>query len=177
MSRLREALLPFVRASTLHVGAAAASVSLRADLVRLQIITPEEFDRCYALARLTPGTNLLALYTALGYRIASWWGAVVALVVGTLIPALIVVALVSGYVAVSAHPFVERFMAGAKAGALGVLLWAVVRLARPFVEQYRVHVIGIAVASVALAELAGMPPFVVLLLAGGVGALVLSSAR
>ena len=71
-------LASFLRASTLHVGAAAAAASLREDLAD-QSLTSSEFDEAYAIARLTPGTNLLAMYTLLGERLAGWRGATTAL--------------------------------------------------------------------------------------------------
>jgi chromate transport protein ChrA len=57
---------PFLRASTLHIGAAAATASLREELVRAGRVTPREIDGAYAVSRLTPGTNLLALYAVIG---------------------------------------------------------------------------------------------------------------
>ena len=83
----------FVRASSLHVGAAAAAAALRRDLVDQGRLSASAFDEAYAVARVTPGTNLLAMYTLLGERFAGWRGALTALTVGALVPALIAVAL------------------------------------------------------------------------------------
>src|SRR5687767_16038975 len=82
-------LASFLRASGLHVGSAAAAAALRHDLVNQRHLTESEFDEAYAIARLTPGTNLLAMYTLLGRRLAGWRGAAVALSAGTVIPAAI----------------------------------------------------------------------------------------
>ena len=60
----------FVRASSLHVGAAAAAAALRRDLVDTGRLSASAFDEAYAVARVTPGTNLLAMYTLLGERFA-----------------------------------------------------------------------------------------------------------
>ena len=49
------------------------------------------FDEAYAVARVTPGTNLLAMYTLLGERFAGWPGALLALSVGALVPAIMAV--------------------------------------------------------------------------------------
>lgn len=68
----RSALGAFVRASSLHIGAAAATVSLREELVRDHGLTPEDVDAAYAVSRVTPGTNLLALYALLGHRLGGW---------------------------------------------------------------------------------------------------------
>src|SRR4051812_45524098 len=75
-----------IRASMLHVGSAAA-VSLHADLVEGGLFENAAFNESYAVARLTPGTNLLALYTVIGYRLRGWGGAGLALTLATVLPA------------------------------------------------------------------------------------------
>jgi hypothetical protein len=52
-------LVEFIRASSLHVGAAAAAAALR-DLVDSGRLPSGAFAEAYAVARVTPGTNLLA---------------------------------------------------------------------------------------------------------------------
>ena len=107
----------FVRASSLHVGAAAAAAALRRDLVDQGRLSASAFDEAYAVARLTPGTNLLAMYTLLGERFAGWRGAFTALTVGALVPALIAVALGAVYVVYAGHSLAQEVMQGARAGA------------------------------------------------------------
>ena len=75
----------FVRASSLHVGAAAAAAALRRDLVDSGRLSASAFDEAYAVARVTPGTNLLAMYTLLGERFAGCKGALTALTIGALV--------------------------------------------------------------------------------------------
>jgi chromate transporter len=77
----------------LHVGAAAAAAALRRDLVDTGRVSSAPFDEAYAVARVTPGTNLLAMYTLLGKRFAGWRGALLALCVGAFVPAIIAVTL------------------------------------------------------------------------------------
>ena len=91
-------LLEFVRASSLHVGAAAAAAALRRDLVDTGRLAGTAFDEAYTVARVTPGTNLLAMYTLLGERFAGWPGALLALGVGTLVPTIVAVTLGAAYV-------------------------------------------------------------------------------
>jgi hypothetical protein len=59
-------LVEFIRASSLHVGAVAAAAALRRDLVDSGRLPSGAFDEAYAVARLTPGTNLLAMYVYIG---------------------------------------------------------------------------------------------------------------
>jgi len=167
-------LLEFIRASSLHVGAAAAAAALRKDLVETGRLPTGEFDEAYAVARVTPGTNLLAIYTLLGERFAGWPGALTALSVGALVPALIAVTLAVAYSTYSGHPVARDAMQGARAGALAVFSWAVVRLLRPQIEQHRGRGIALALVTLTLALLLPLPPFVILLIAGGLGAAFLS---
>ena len=169
LGRLKAALPFFIRASSLHVGAAAAAASLRHDLVNAGHVSEQVFTRCFAVARLTPGTNLLALYTSLGYGLASWRGAFSLLAIGAIVPAVIAVAAAAAYVRFVEHPLVERFMAGARAGALAVLVWAVVRLARPVFVEHRTPAVTLAVVTFAVASTGYLSSFALLLLAGGAG--------
>lgn len=165
----------FVRASSLHVGAAAAAAALRRDLVDNEKLPASAFDEAYAVARVTPGTNLLAMYTLLGERFAGWRGALTALAVGTLVPALIAVALGAAYVSYADHPLAQAAMQGARAGALAVFVWAIVRLARPQLEQHRRRGVALAVSTLVMTLLLPIPQFVILLVVGGLGAAFLRS--
>ena len=165
----------FVRASSLHVGAAAAAAALRRDFVDTGRLPASAFDEAYAVARLTPGTNLLAMYTLLGERFSGWSGALGALTVGALIPALIAVALGAAYVGYAGHPLAEGVMQGARAGALAVFEWAIVRLGRPQFQQHRRGGIALAVTTLVMTLLLPIPQFVILLVAGGLGAAFMRS--
>lgn len=166
-------LASFLRASGLHVGAAAAAAALRHDLVQAGKLTDSEFDEAYAIARLTPGTNLLAMYTLLGERLAGWGGAARALAAGTVIPALIAGAFAALYVTFSNVPLAAKAMQGARAGALAVLLWAVVRLLRPQITQHRTRAITVAGVVLVAALTLPVPQILLLVVAGAVGAVVL----
>ena len=159
----------FVRASSLHVGAAAAAAALRRDLVDGGHLSAATFDEAYAVARVTPGTNLLAMYTLLGERLGGWRGALSALTVGALVPALIAVTLGAAYVGYAGHPLAQEIMQGARAGALAVFAWAIVRLARPQLEQHRRRGVAVAITTLVM-TLLPIPQFVILLVAGGLGA-------
>jgi chromate transporter len=176
-SRLRAVLPLLVRASSLHVGAAAAAASLRTDLVKSGFVSEQDFNRGFAVARLTPGTNLLALYASLGYMLASWRGAMTSLAVGAIVPALISVTAATAYIRFSGHPLVDRFMDGAQAGAFAVLLWAAVRLVRPVLAEHPTLGAVLGVSVLVVAATGYLSSFVVLLLAGAVGAATLRKAR
>ena len=166
-------LASFIRASGLHVGAAAAAAALRRDLVEGEFLSSSEFDEAYAIARLTPGTNLLAMYTLLGKRLAGWPGAAIALTSGALIPAAIAGVIAAVYVAYAGDPSAAKAMQGARAGALAVLLWAAMRLLRPQLVEQRTRGIALAIGSLGVMLLVPLPQIVLLLVAGGLGATLL----
>jgi chromate transporter len=174
---LTRPLVPFFRASVGHLGAAAATASLRRDLVERQSFDAAAFDQAFAIARLTPGTNLLALYTLLGHALGGWRLAVSALAVGTIAPALVTLLMAAAYTAASGNPLVARGMQGARAGALAVFLWAVVQLARPQLAAHGRR--GAVLALAALAAVVVFPSYQLLILiaAGGLGASVLGDRR
>jgi len=58
-------------------------------------------------------------------------------------------------------------------GALGVLVWAMVRLLRPQLLTHQSRGIALAVATLAMSLMTPIPQFVILLIAGGLGAAIL----
>ncbi|MBY0497564.1 MAG: chromate transporter, partial [Cyanobacteria bacterium] len=110
---------------------------------------------------------------AYGERLAGWRGTALALSAGAAIPAAIVGLIAAAYVSTAGHPLVERAMQGARAGALAVLLWAALRLLKPQLAQTRARGVAFSAAALLLALVARASPLVVLLIAGGLGAISL----
>ena len=98
-----------------------------------------------------------------------------ALGVGALVPATIAVTLGAAYVGYADHPLAREAMQGARAGALAVFAWAVVRLLRPQLQRHRGRGVALLVATLVMALMLPVPSFVILLVAGGVGAVFLGS--
>jgi chromate transporter len=165
-------LAPFVRASALHIGAAAAASSLREELVGTRATSAADFDGAYAVARSTPGTNLLALYALLGHRLGGWSLALSAAAVGVLVPGTVAV-LVAAYYVESTSSFFPLVMRGARAGGLAVFLGAVVRLSRPQLTEHRRLGLAFALVAFVAAWLFPMNQSFILLTAGALGAVVL----
>jgi chromate transporter len=166
----------FVRASVGHIGAAAAAASLRDDLVGRGSLPATDFDRAYAVARLTPGTNLLAFYALLGHRLGGWRLALGAVAVGTVAPAALALLVTMLYATQASNPLIVRLMQGARAGALAVFLWAVVRLIRPQLVTHGRR--GMLLAAATLVAIIAFPAaqLGVLLIAAAAGAAFLQSA-
>ena len=163
------ALGAFVRASSLHIGAAAATASLREELVRDHGLTPGDVDAAYAVSRVTPGTNLLALYALLGHRLGGWRLALQAIAVGSLVPASVAV-LVAFLYSQSTSPVVADVMAWARAGGVAVFLGAAVRLLRPQLTTHPRIGSAFALAASLGAWFLPLNLFAVLLIAGTAGA-------
>jgi chromate transporter len=176
-SLLRTVLPLVLRASTVHIGGIATQAWLRTVLVDDGRMSADDFNRCFAVGRLTPGTNLLAFYAALGYHVARWRGTLACLAVSTLVPACIAATLGVLYVRYASVSGVDRFMAGAQAGALAVLFWTSASLltATTAERPARGAVLGLGAL---LAVWSGLlPPVVILLAAAAAGAVFLGGDR
>jgi chromate transporter len=77
---------------TLGGGSATVAVLHRELLEKRRWIDQENFTLCFALARLTPGTNLLAFCTGIGWLLRGTLGAAAALLAAS-IPCTVIVAL------------------------------------------------------------------------------------
>ena len=163
----------FFRAGNFTLGAgAAATAVLQRELVYTQHwFDIEDFALCYALAQVTPGTNLLAFYTAIGWRLRGWRGAMVTLLAGA-VPCCFLVALITaGFDRISRNPWVAAGVEGALAASVGVLLASFWLLVRPYLKPQPLHPlrwlrsVAIVTASIALTLYAGLSPVTVLLLA------------
>jgi chromate transport protein ChrA len=159
----------FLRASSLHIGAAAATAAVRDELVANGRIEGHEVDSAYAVSRITPGTNLLALYAVLGHRLGGWRLAVQAVAVGVGVPALVTILIAFSY-RHSQSPIVNALMAGARAGGVAILLGAAVRLVKPQISAQPKLGLALAIAATVAASAFSAPVFVILGLSGVVGA-------
>ena len=70
---------------------------LQRELIRRAWITREDFALAYSLARVTPGTNVLAFCAATGARVLGITGAIAAVLAVTLPSAFIAVLLTRGF--------------------------------------------------------------------------------
>ncbi|MEQ1759589.1 MAG: chromate transporter [Vicinamibacterales bacterium] len=161
-----------LRASTMHIGGVATQTWLRTRLVDAGHLRTDDFNRCFAVGRLTPGTNLLAFYTALGHLMSGMRGAVACLSVGAVAPTLIAVSLTVLYVQFSAVTGVSRLMAGAQAGAVAILFWTSAKLLVTTTAE-RLRPGALVALGALVAVWSGLPPVVILLAAAAAGAFVL----
>lgn len=121
-----------------------------------------EFELAYAVARIAPGTNVLAFCAAMGWRLRGWYGALIA--VGALsIPA----AIISTFLTLTFQRWPRPF-AGAMAAVVGVILAGGYSLLQPYVRRNSWwRTTAIFVIAVVLSQF--LSPLLVLIIAGIIG--------
>ena len=155
------------------IGSGMASIELlRRTLERRGWIDDGEHGVLNAVARLTPGTNVLAYLAALGWSLRGAAGAAMA-VLGGSVPGSVVVALLTGTAAgVDRWLVVRAVLAVATLAAAVLVLANAWSLVRPYLRRGRV---AWTLASISLAAVLyglGATPVRVILLLAAWGALV-----
>lgn len=95
-------------------------------------ITREDFALAYSLARVTPGTNVLAFCAATGARVLGLGGAFAAVLAVTLPSAILAVLLTRGFETWRAHPWAMAALGGTVAAVSGMMWASVWLLVRPY---------------------------------------------
>ena len=112
-------------------------------------LTETDYALSFALARITPGTNILAFCAGIGSFMAGVPGAVAAVIAGTVPSALIAVLLMVFFESWQHHPLMAGALAAALAAACG-MLWAVVAtIIRPLMGSAMRTVRGLLIAAAA----------------------------
>lgn len=153
-------------------GGGVTTVALERDLLERQWIDRDTFRAFYGLARLTPGTVVLALATALGWHHYRWRGAVSALVIASL-PGSILAALLTHVQTLSQQSHIGRaFFAGSAAAVCGLLAASIWRVVEPYLDPLRRASSLLVVAIAVGAALLQVSPFAVIVAAGALGFLL-----
>lgn len=158
---------------TLGGGSATVAVLHREVLDKRRWLSADDFTLCFGLARLTPGTNLLAFCTGVGWVLRGMPGAVVALVAGSIPCTIIVVVATALFSQWQDNQWVQAAIHGATAAAVAITVKTCWTIAHPhFKGRSRLRVVLIVAAAFGLHALLGMPAIEVLLLAVAIGALL-----
>jgi len=104
---------------------------------RRRWITQEDYAIAFSLARITPGTNVVAFCAALGARVAGWRGAIAGVLAETAPSAAIAVLITWGYEAWRRNPTVRAAIVGASAAVAGMMFASVWLLMRPHFDGVR----------------------------------------
>ena len=133
-------------------------------------LTAEQYALIYGLARITPGTNLVAFSAAAGWQILGWMAAVLAVLAMTVPPSVAVVLLTSGYQAFNSNPLAMAAIGGMLAAASGMMATAAWQLLRPEIRVgRRLRAAVLFLASLGASLGFSMSPIAVLGLAALVG--------
>ena len=165
----------FARVGNLTFGGGDPTVAaLYSELVTTRRwLAPETYGLVYALARVTPGTNVMAFCAGVAWELAGWAGAVLAVLAAAVPSAMCVVLLTLGYDAWKQNAVAMAAIAGTLAAAVGLMATSAWQLLAPAMatrDWRRVaRAAAIAGAAVALPLRFGASPVAVLGLAAVTG--------
>ena len=140
-------------------------------VVSRQWMSMETYGLIYGLARITPGTNLLAFCAGAGWQILGLTGALLAVVAVTAPAALIVVLLTIGYEALKSNPLAMAGIGGVIAAAAGMMATSAWQLLASRMRRHTwLRPVVIAGCAFVLSLKFAVPPIQVLALAalGGI---------
>lgn len=133
-------------------------------------LTAEQYGTAYSLARITPGTNVLAFCAAAAWYIRGWRGAIAAVLAVTLPSAALAVWLTGAYERFKANAVVNGALEGMLAATAGMMAAAVYLLLRPALTRHGwARAAAISAGSLALLLATPVSPLQVIALAAVVG--------
>jgi chromate transporter len=118
--------------NTTFGGGDPTMMALQRDLVEhKRVLSADEFSLSYALARATPGTNILAFCAGTGWQLRGWMGALIA-VIAVGVPSSVVAVFFSGaYQVLDANPVGRSAISSTLAAAVGLMFAGAWLLIRP----------------------------------------------
>lgn len=162
----------FLRIGNLTFGGGDPTmIALRSELVAThRLLAPEKYGLIFALARITPGTNLLAFCAGAGWEMFRWPGAILAVVAVTVPSAGVVLLLSKGYQIWKSNPFAMAAIAGTLAAAVGMMATGVWQMVRPHLRSGSwLRTVVVVSTSATLSLWLSMSPIQVLALAAVAG--------
>jgi chromate transporter len=162
----------FLRLGSLTFGGGDPTMAaLQSELVlRRRWLDEEQYALIYSLARITPGTNLLAFSAAAAWQILGWVAAILAVLAMTIPASIVVVFLTRGYQASGASALAMAAIGGTLAAANGMMATSAWQLLVPQIRAgRRLRAAVIFLASLTAALGFSMPPIQVLGLAALAG--------
>ncbi len=172
MKNLKQIASIFIRFGNLTFGGGSATIAVlhREIIERRQMLPEEQFALSFALSRLTPGTNLLAFCTSVGWLLKRFSGAIVALLSASIPCALIVTIVTIAFSQWQSNPIAQAAIHGAIAAAVSITVKTCWVLAKPhFYTGTRLLTFFIAVVAFVLHVAIGLSAVHVLLIAGVAG--------
>jgi chromate transporter len=136
---------------------------LQREFYRRDWLNPERFAIAFGLARLTPGTNVLAFCAAAGWYLLGLGGALAAVLAITIPASVLVVWLTRAYDLTGHYPLAQSVANALLAAAVGTMLGAALLLVRSQCKRGRwIKPIAISIGAFLLAEIVKLSPLQVI---------------
>jgi chromate transporter len=171
----RQTAQAFARYANFTLGGGSATIAVlhREIIERRAWLNEDKFALCFALCRLTPGTNLLAFCAGAGWLQGRFIGAVAALLAASIPCALIVAAMTAAFSSWQDSSIAQAAIAGAIAAAVAITVKTCWTIAKPhFKGQARGRVLMITAVAFLLYVVLAIPAIQILLLAAVIGAFI-----
>lgn len=158
---------------TLGGGSATVGTLHRELLDKRGWIGVDAFTLCFSLARLTPGTNVLAFCTGVGWLLRGLPGALVALLAASIPCAILVTVMTAVFSEAEGNRWAQAAIHGAIAAAVAITVKTCWTIAHPHWKRgARARIVLIGAAAFLLYVVAGIPAIEVLLGAAVLGAVL-----
>ncbi|MBL8231545.1 MAG: chromate transporter [Bryobacterales bacterium] len=158
----------FLKAGNLTFGGGDPTMAvLQRELCeRRNWLNAEQYSLAYSLARVTPGTNVLAFCVAVARMIQGVPAAVASVVAASVPSAILVVWLTIFYESAGNNPIAKSAVSAVLAAVVGMMLAAAVALLRPHVTQANwLRTVVFCGGTIALREMFDIGPVQILALA------------
>ncbi len=160
--------------NTTFGGGLPTMAALQRDLVEEnKWLSMEDYALAFSLARVTPGTNVIAFCAATGARIMGWRGALAATLAETGPSAVLAILMTQGYETWRSNAWVMAGVAGTIAAVAGMMWASIWSMVRPHLVGFKSAVRSLAITLGAFAAIwkFGLSPLSVIGLAALAGML------
>ena len=163
-------LSEFARAGNLTLGGGQPMIAelQRRVITERRWLPPEDFGLLYSVARITPGTSILAFIAAMATRIRGPMAGVIAVVAASLPAAIVIWLMTYFYDSWSSNPWVATAMLGAMSAVVALILASAWQLLQPFRTDWFLLTLATIALVAGFTNVAG--PVTILLSAAALGA-------
>ncbi|MBI3209618.1 MAG: chromate transporter [Candidatus Solibacter usitatus] len=170
---LREVAALYLKAGNLTFGGGDPTVaSLQRELVdRRGWITAEQYSIAFSVARIVPGTNVLAFCAASAYQMQGWVGAVLSVLAASAPSAVLAVWILTALDAAQRNPLANAAAGAVLASVVGMMFASAWQLMKPALADAKwFRVVVFSGGALILREWLRLSPVEVLFAAGLCGA-------
>ncbi len=121
--------------STFGGGLPTMAALQREFVEREKWLTPEDYGLAFSLARITPGTNVIAFCAATGAQMLGFAGALAGALGETAPSAILAVLITQGYETWRSNPLVLAAIAGTIAAVVGMMWSSIALLVKPYIHS------------------------------------------